>query len=250
MALFGRLQEIVLGYLTPGDTPRNQRPLDRAVLRSRLKTPQINVNGKRVLTPSADTRATKRYRTSDGYSDLYHQNDADDDFEEDCSEYEASEGKHESNLAEEGKFLAEDTLPEPTKSASEATQVSKRSQLRQLLAIFDTPEYKRRLAKDKTIIQPNKEFDESDLKELETQRAYEKRQREAEMMQDVGWADDPIKLYLKLTMRGWEPLFPITWKLSFESFPQLLFCDSHDQAYIKSLSSKEFRGRFILSFVC
>lgn len=242
MAIFERLKETLLGYLTPTDTPKNQRALHRA-RPAQSPTPLINANGKRFRPQSASRGSSKRLKTPNGHAAYLtppsirivgpDSDDSSFDFFDDDSWYEQDSEEINSN---EWEFINSDLRAEKDSPIHEYSATKK------LLSHFASPEYKKRLAQDKTNVQPDKDFDESDLKAFEIEKVIAKRQEDAREMREIGWADDPIKVYLKLTMRGWEPLFPNTWKLSFDSFPRVLFADKPEDEYIKALSDNEFRG--------
>ncbi|KAK7715820.1 hypothetical protein SLS57_006825 [Botryosphaeria dothidea] len=242
MAIFERLKETLLGYLTPTDTPKNQRALHRA-RPAQSPTPLINANGKRFRPHSAGRGSSKRLKTPNGPAAYLtppsiqivgpDSDDSSFDFFDDDSWYEQDSEEIKSS---EWEFINSDLRAEKDSPIHEYSATKK------LLSHFASPEYKKRLAQDKTNVQPDKDFDESDLKAFEIEKVIAKRQEDAREMREIGWADDPIKIYLKLTMRGWEPLFPKTWKLSFDSFPRVLFADKPEDEYIKALSDNEFRA--------
>jgi hypothetical protein len=65
-------------------------------------------------------------------------------------------------------------------------------------------------------------------------------------LKTLRWVDDTIILYLKLSRRGFEPLFPSTWKLDFPLFPDNLFYSPDVEkraAFVHAISGSEFRGR-------
>ncbi|EOD44911.1 hypothetical protein UCRNP2_8365 [Neofusicoccum parvum UCRNP2] len=255
MSLFGQLHKTILGLLTPGSTSSNQssprrRTTPIATSRQHVTPPQINANGKRVLTPALSDRSNKRFKTPTGRAITYatppstylREKDGSSDslgldspFAQDAAIPFVRDPRAEDSDSDEWGYIT-------SKVAEQDSPVKETSTIKKLLAHFNSPESKRGRADDKTIIQPTKEFDETDLKAIEVQKVRAKRQEDALTMREIGWADDPIKVYLKLTMRGWEPLFPATWKHSFDSFPRVLFANKPQDEYIKALSENQFRA--------
>ena len=57
-----------------------------------------------------------------------------------------------------------------------------------------------------------------------------------------GWTRDEIDLFNVLQTRGFEPLMPSSWRLDFQTVPNILFSENDDEIFIKSLCGKDFRG--------
>ncbi|EKG13482.1 hypothetical protein MPH_09350 [Macrophomina phaseolina MS6] len=239
---FKRLSDVFVGYLSPGDTPTNQRSLHRGRPDLRL-TPQINGNGKRLRPQSGGHAPDKRFKTPSGTAaslsspsirivgdsgdeSLYEDHDDDHFYEQDSDK----DGAHEWDFINKNQQRRKDS------------PVHDYSATRKLLSHFASPEYKKRLSRDKTNVQPDKAFDEADLKSFEIAKVRVKRQDDVRAMREMGWAEDPIRVYLKLTMRGWEPLFPKTWRIEFDSFPRVLFTNKWEDEYIHSLTDNQFRA--------
>jgi hypothetical protein len=61
-------------------------------------------------------------------------------------------------------------------------------------------------------------------------------------MVQQGWEEETILAYMKLDRRGFEPIFPSTWKMDFVLFPPILFTDDVENAFIRSISGKNWRA--------
>jgi hypothetical protein len=70
------------------------------------------------------------------------------------------------------------------------------------------------------------------------------RQREAlERIKDGEWHKDEIALFMKLSMRGFEPLIPTHWSFDFRTCPQTIFSSNVEETFINAKSGNEFRGK-------
>ncbi|KAF1817529.1 hypothetical protein P152DRAFT_469949 [Eremomyces bilateralis CBS 781.70] len=58
----------------------------------------------------------------------------------------------------------------------------------------------------------------------------------------AGWKYEAMELFLKLSMRGYEPLLPHDWQLDFDGFPSVLFEPLSEPAYIRNATGSEFRA--------
>jgi hypothetical protein len=69
------------------------------------------------------------------------------------------------------------------------------------------------------------------------------RHREAlERINDGEWHKDEAALFMKLTMRGFEPLIPTHWSFDFRTCPQTVFSTNVEETLINAKSGNEFRG--------
>jgi hypothetical protein len=69
------------------------------------------------------------------------------------------------------------------------------------------------------------------------------RHREAlERINDGEWHKDEAALFMKLTMRGFEPLIPTHWSFDFRTCPQTVFSTNVEETLINVKSGNEFRG--------
>lgn len=69
------------------------------------------------------------------------------------------------------------------------------------------------------------------------------RHREAlERIKDGEWHEDEIALFMKLSMRGFEPLIPTHWSFDFRTCPRTVFSSNVDETLINAKSGNEFRG--------
>lgn len=235
MRLFGRLKDAVLGYLTPRDTARDQEWLHRAP--HTPVTPSRNSNGKRPLSPASHHEADKRLKTLDGsaaYLTPPSFGTASSDYnveEPNLSTIEDSESTL--GLTGEWSYINDTLADDESWSAIDS---------KESLVHFSSPASKKRSPKNESSVQPNKQFDEADLKRFDIEKARAQREEDAKNMREAGWAEDPIKVYVKIAMRGWGALFPKTWRLSFDSLPSILFADKPKDEYIKALSENQFRG--------
>lgn len=69
------------------------------------------------------------------------------------------------------------------------------------------------------------------------------RHREAlERIKDGEWHEDEIALFMKLSMRGFEPLIPTHWSFDFRTCPRTVFSSKVEETLINAKSGNEFRG--------
>jgi hypothetical protein len=70
------------------------------------------------------------------------------------------------------------------------------------------------------------------------------RHREAlERINEGEWHTDEAALFMKLTMRGFEPLIPTHWGFDFRTCPQTVFSSNAEETLINAKSGNEFRGK-------
>jgi len=55
-------------------------------------------------------------------------------------------------------------------------------------------------------------------------------------------SQEAVDVFIKIGMRGFEPLMPLTWDPDFDSFPTNLFSRHDDRTYIKAVGNNEFRA--------
>jgi hypothetical protein len=75
-------------------------------------------------------------------------------------------------------------------------------------------------------------------RDLETK--IRSQRHEAQKMLTAGWNKDTITLYMLISRRGYEILFPANWVYDFPYFPANIFTMNDDEAYLKQL--KEWSG--------
>lgn len=78
---------------------------------------------------------------------------------------------------------------------------------------------------------------------LERQTELERRQETLDGLRLGDWHPDEIKLFEKLSMRGYEPLLARTWAWDFRGCPASIFTTKDDETFINSKSGNEFRGK-------
>ncbi|KAL0256387.1 hypothetical protein SLS55_008781 [Diplodia seriata] len=237
MALFGRIKDVVLGYLTPRDSPRSQGWLHRAP--QTPATPSRKPNGKRPLSRSYRDEPCKRRKTLSGMAAYltppsFRLTSSDDDLREPTSRF--PEDSELSSDPDEWRYINR-VVATGDQESPWTTPSSKNT-----LARYSSPQSKGRSPKDTSSVLPDKPFDEADLKRFELEKARAQHAEHAQNMRESGYSEDPIKVYLKLAMRGWEAVLPKSWSLSFDSFPRLLFTDDPKNEYIKALSGNQFRA--------
>ena len=64
---------------------------------------------------------------------------------------------------------------------------------------------------------------------------------ETKRLRDMGWSEEVIEVYYKISMRGYEPLLPREWEKDFPGYPKGLFIE-REKAYIVPVGSSDFRG--------
>ena len=76
--------------------------------------------------------------------------------------------------------------------------------------------------------------------------AQEKARRLARALNlpDDTWCEAEKELFLRLSMRGFEPLLPETWQFDFRTLPESLFGEAEDggEPFIRASGSSEFHG--------
>jgi hypothetical protein len=77
---------------------------------------------------------------------------------------------------------------------------------------------------------------------IDVRAKYELQIAQCVQMIQQGWEEDTILAYLKLDRRGFEPLFPSTWKIDFVLFPPILFTEDVKNAFVRSVSGKDWRA--------
>ena len=76
--------------------------------------------------------------------------------------------------------------------------------------------------------------------DMEAERAQ--RHAAAQEVEQGDWTDAEVALFQRLSMRGFEPLLPGTWRMDFKTIPDPLFTDKDDEVFIGSINGHEFRG--------
>jgi hypothetical protein len=86
--------------------------------------------------------------------------------------------------------------------------------------------------------------DRKDIRSLETKldirKKYQQQLDDAKRLAELGWSNDTILAYLKIARRGYEPVIPPSWKHDFPKFPQLLFAQDEEDAFVKPLKKSNF----------
>ncbi|TVY90818.1 hypothetical protein LAWI1_G002998 [Lachnellula willkommii] len=78
---------------------------------------------------------------------------------------------------------------------------------------------------------------------LERQAELEMRKEEIETARAAGdWHTDELYLFERLTMRSYEELIPVEWKIDFPTLPELLFTDDPVRTFISYNCSSSGRG--------
>jgi hypothetical protein len=86
--------------------------------------------------------------------------------------------------------------------------------------------------------------------DLGIKEKYQAQVDEAKAMAALGWELDTTLVYLKIARRGYEPIFPITWKIDFPKFPGLLFTPDYAAAFFDNHSQSEFRMKKAFDHLC
>lgn len=95
---------------------------------------------------------------------------------------------------------------------------------------------------DETIVVPEERYEGFKQKTFDRESVLEKHAEQARSMRAEGWTEDAIELVQKFQMRGFEPLMPKSWELDFSTLPSELFTANSEEAFIKSVVGKNFRG--------
>ncbi|KAK4990437.1 hypothetical protein LTR66_006794 [Elasticomyces elasticus] len=99
---------------------------------------------------------------------------------------------------------------------------------------------------DQTIVVPEDQYEEltaSTKKHVNVDAAAEERHLTTADLLSRGWDESSSILVQKISLRGFEPLLPKHWSLDFNFLPTALFtADIKEQAFIESLSDKDFRA--------
>lgn len=78
---------------------------------------------------------------------------------------------------------------------------------------------------------------------LERQAELEMRKEEIETARAAGdWHTDELYLFERLTMRSYEELIPVEWKIDFSTLPELLFTDDPNKTFISYNCNSSGRG--------
>lgn len=77
-------------------------------------------------------------------------------------------------------------------------------------------------------------------KKIDLRGKYEQQLADAKRLAELGWSNDTILAYLKIARRGYEPIIPPSWKHDFPKFPELLFAQIEEDAFIKPLKKSNF----------
>jgi hypothetical protein len=86
---------------------------------------------------------------------------------------------------------------------------------------------------------------------LERQAELEMRREDIEKARAAGdWHTDELFLFERLTMRSFEELIPLEWKIDFPTLPELLFTDEPAKTFINYNCNSSARGELLqLSFI-
>lgn len=94
-----------------------------------------------------------------------------------------------------------------------------------------------------TLVVPEEEYKvKGHKKRINIKQEQEARHVSTNELKEAGWDDDHIMLVQKITMRGYEPLFPSHWKMDFRFLPNELFDKKFGDGFINSISDKDFRA--------
>lgn len=63
------------------------------------------------------------------------------------------------------------------------------------------------------------------------------------------WTTSEVELFNKLNLRGFEPLFPVSWLSEFNTCPTTLFTEDPAEYFIDSNFQSKFRGKFPSSYL-
>ena len=69
---------------------------------------------------------------------------------------------------------------------------------------------------------------------------YQQQLKDATRLSELGWTHDTILAYLKIARRGYEPIFPSSWKYDFPKFPPLLFSKEEESAFVRPMNKSNF----------
>ena len=63
------------------------------------------------------------------------------------------------------------------------------------------------------------------------------------MLAGEEWSASEATLFNRIRRRGREALFPATWKLDFGTYPEVLYVEPNEEAYLVAMNPKmQFRG--------
>ncbi|KAF2754357.1 hypothetical protein EJ05DRAFT_479355 [Pseudovirgaria hyperparasitica] len=95
-------------------------------------------------------------------------------------------------------------------------------------------------ANDETMVDEEYNLKEEVVFDLEEERR--KWAVKAEEMHGEGWSKDAVDIYIRIGMRGHEPLLPASWAFDFRTLPSTMFSTDPSEAFIKSVQESDFRG--------
>jgi len=81
---------------------------------------------------------------------------------------------------------------------------------------------------------------EKDIDDPSYQR--EEYRRKGDKLLALGLSQEAVDVFIKIGMRGFESLMPLTWDPDFDSFPTNLFSRHDDHTFIKAVGNSEFRA--------
>lgn len=78
--------------------------------------------------------------------------------------------------------------------------------------------------------------------DVDMERERAERQAAAKAAGKGDWTAAEIELFERLSMRGFEPLLPGTWRMDFKTIPDPLFTDNDEEVFIGPTAGHDFRG--------
>ena len=195
--------------ILPMTEPRNQK--GKAIIAGRVS--------KKYLSPSDTKRSTQNSRS---------RTDSDDEYVNDLEDEQASVTRI------SPKVITPEDSSSQVKTPSDGDSVTGVS------------------AEEEEGSQDDLELDSEEESELDAEAKVHQfldnqtelaRHREAlERIKDGEWHEDEIALFMKLSMRGFEPLIPTHWRFDFRTCPQTVFSSNVEETLINAKSGNEFRG--------
>ncbi|KAF2143734.1 uncharacterized protein K452DRAFT_357358 [Aplosporella prunicola CBS 121167] len=221
--------DTILNFISPSKTQhRRDKPYKaRHPNRKRLRHhhDKNKVATRQSSEPLMFSKTTGSPRSISNSPDLYTQQDEEDALEKTNL---VTETPEEDTSNEEDDDTSTLNTPKPT--------------IKKSIGHFTSPEYKRTIRRDTTIVLPEEEWDERHAKDFKLDLARTRRHNDAQRLREAGWGEDPIALWVKLAMRGYEPLLPHNWMLDFETLSPMLFAPRHSRAYIRAVHGNDFRA--------
>jgi hypothetical protein len=234
-----KLKESIFGYLspakrrrtmlpvTPDDKLRSQRPVNPMTepKDSRHKTVISGRVNKKYLSPS-DTKHARDRKSKKAHG--IHQVDEDEVLDEEMEDEEELTEMTNSDIGPEDSTSQLDT------PADEADS----------FALTEDEEDDEKVSKEH--IEEESELDaETKVHRFLDQQAELTRIRASlEDIKGKGWHEDEIALFEKLSMRGLEPLLPLSWFHDFPTFPADLFSKKFEETFVNARSGEDFRGTY------